>query len=102
MTSNTAKENAIVIEKEGAVSTVPEELFVPETLFYLKRNTDTQAGIGGEYFTLLKRHPGERFQRIVLLNNLISNHKYDSQFICFKRCTQKASQDPRTMVFSDE
>ncbi|KAL4596404.1 hypothetical protein ACB092_12G162200 [Castanea dentata] len=84
ITSNTAKENAVVIEKEGAVSAVPEELFVPGTIFYLKRNTDTQAGIGGEYFTLLKRHPGEHFQRIVLSNNLISNHKCDSHLYALR------------------
>nr|XP_023886816.1 uncharacterized protein LOC111998925 [Quercus suber]POE68144.1 sn1-specific diacylglycerol lipase beta [Quercus suber] len=83
-TSNTAKENAVVIEKEGAVSAVPEELFVPGTLFYLKRNTDTKAGIGGEYFTLLKRHPGEHFQRIVFSNNLISNHKCDSHLYALR------------------
>ncbi|KAK9993494.1 hypothetical protein SO802_023197 [Lithocarpus litseifolius] len=83
-TSNTAKENAVVIEKEGAVSAVPVELFVPGTLFYLKRNTDTEAGIGGEYFTLLKRYPGEHFQRIVLSNNLISNHKCDSHLYALR------------------
>lgn len=63
---------------------MPEELFVPGTIFYLKRNTDTQAGIGGEYFTLLKRHPGEHFQRIVLSNNLISNHKCDSHLYALR------------------
>ena len=63
---------------------MPEELFVPGTLFYLKRNTDTQAGIRGEYFTPLKRHPGEHFQRIVLSNNLISNHKCDSHLYALR------------------
>lgn len=83
-TPETAKENAVVIEKEGVVSAVPEELFVPGTVFYLKRNADTQAGIGGEFFTLWKRHPGEHFQRIVLSNNLISDHKCDSHYYALR------------------
>lgn len=83
-TSKTAKENAVVIEKEGVVSAVPEELFVPGTVFYLKRNADTQAGLGGQFFTLWKRHPGEHFQRIVLSNNLISDHKCDSHYYALR------------------
>ncbi|KAG6662699.1 hypothetical protein CIPAW_03G261600 [Carya illinoinensis] len=80
---STSKKN-IVIEKEVAASTVPEELFVPGTVFYLKRNADTRAGISREFFTLWKRHPAEHFQRIVLSSNLISDHKCDSHYYALR------------------
>lgn len=83
-TSKTAKENAVVIEKEGANPTLSKELFVPGTVFCLKRNADTQAGISREFFTLWKRHPGEHFQRIVLSSNLISDHKCDSHYFALR------------------
>ncbi|XP_031401001.1 uncharacterized protein LOC116210969 isoform X1 [Punica granatum] len=57
---------------------VHEELLVPGTVYYLKRNTDDVKG--GEFFTLWKRHPGDHFQRIVLSNNLFSDHKCDSHY----------------------
>ncbi|XP_041009514.1 uncharacterized protein LOC121253584 [Juglans microcarpa x Juglans regia] len=77
LTPNTM-ENDDAIEMKGATSTVSEELFVPGTVFYLKRNADTQAGISRPFFTLWKRHPDEHFQRIVLSSNLISDHMCDS------------------------
>lgn len=61
-----------------------EELFVPGTVFYLKRNADTQAGISREFFTLWKRHPGEHFQRIVLSSNVISDHKCDTHYFALR------------------
>jgi hypothetical protein len=85
-TSKTAEENAFVIEKEGANPMLSEELFVPGTVFYLKRNADTQAGAGisREFFTLWKRHPGEHFQRIVLSSNVISDHKCDTHYYALR------------------
>ncbi|XP_059432429.1 uncharacterized protein LOC132165767 isoform X1 [Corylus avellana] len=83
-TSKTAKEHAVVMEKEGANPMLSEELFVPGTVFYLKRNADTQAGISREFFTLWKRHPGEHFQRIVLSSNVISDHKCDTHYFALR------------------
>ncbi|CAK9150022.1 unnamed protein product [Ilex paraguariensis] len=75
-------------KKDQAACTMAEELFVPGTLYYLKRNVDTHGGsnIGkvGEFFTLWKRHPGKHFQRILLSGNLISDHKCDSHYYALR------------------
>ncbi|KAL8142610.1 hypothetical protein V2J09_015642, partial [Rumex salicifolius] len=64
-------------KKEEAKETAPHnELFVPGTVYYLKRNFDSKI----EYFTLWKRNKGQHFQRILLSNKLISNHKCDSHY----------------------
>lgn len=75
------KSNINVLQKERTAGPVPE-LFVPGTVYYLKRNADenfeSSNGRGSEYFTLWRRQPGEHFQRILLSGNLISDHKCDS------------------------
>ncbi|KAK4847961.1 hypothetical protein QYF36_007592 [Acer negundo] len=86
-TSTSRTENAGAPKKEEAASTVPEELFVPGTVYYLKRNVDTRSSSysgSTEFFTLWKRHPGEHFQRIVLSSNLFSDHKCDSHFYALR------------------
>ncbi|GAV58893.1 Lipase_3 domain-containing protein [Cephalotus follicularis] len=87
-TSKAAIENEVVLAEEGAASSVPEELFVPGAVYLLKRNIDTQSGSnngrGREFFTLWKRHPDEHFQRIVLSNNLITDHKCDSHYYALR------------------
>lgn len=77
-----ARDNAVGTENGGAASRVPEELFVPGTLYCLKRNVD--AAHNSDYFTLWKRNPGEHFQRIVLSSNLISDHKCDSHYYALR------------------
>nr|GLL30732.1 uncharacterized protein LOC109173481 [Ipomoea trifida] len=69
--SNTA---SLAKQHKGALSGVDEELLVPGSVYYLKRNTDEAM----EFFTLWKRHPGEHFQRILLSSNVISDHRCDS------------------------
>lgn len=86
-TSTSRTENATTPKKE-ATNSMPEELFVPGAVYYLKRNVDTQSsnrysGVT-EFFTLWKRHPGEHFQRIVLSSNLITDHKCDSHFYALR------------------
>ncbi|GKU86315.1 hypothetical protein SLEP1_g852 [Rubroshorea leprosula] len=80
--------DATVVLKEEAACAVPEELFVPGAVYYLKRNvdgySDSGSGTGIEYFTLLRRHPGEHFQRILLSGNLISDHKCDSHYYALR------------------
>nr|GMD15520.1 sn1-specific diacylglycerol lipase beta [Ipomoea batatas] len=68
--------NAASLAKQhkGALGGVDEELLVPGSVYYLKRNTDEAM----EFFTLWKRHPGEHFQRILLSSNVISDHRCDS------------------------
>lgn len=68
-------------EVEKSTSRVAEDLFVPGSVYYLKRNVDAESHHKAvEYFTLLRRHPGEHFNRILLSNNLISDHKCDSHY----------------------
>ncbi|CAL9023576.1 unnamed protein product [Prunus brigantina] len=82
------RDNAVAIENGGAACKVPEELFVPGTVYYLKRNVDVQTGSSSsssrEYFTLWKRHPGEHFQRIVLSSNIITDHKCVSHYYALR------------------
>ncbi|XP_078427570.1 alpha/beta-Hydrolases superfamily protein [Wolffia australiana] len=60
---------------------IPEELFVPGTMFYLKRTV----GAGGDScYSLWQREPGEHFQRIILSGNLISDHKCDSHYLALR------------------
>ncbi|KAG8370776.1 hypothetical protein BUALT_Bualt13G0018700 [Buddleja alternifolia] len=73
------------IKPETAGSKEAEDLFVPGTVYYLKRNVDTESRYKHvEYFTLLRRHPGEHFQRILLSSNLISDHKCDSHYYAMR------------------
>uniref|UniRef100_A0A2P2J7P5 Fungal lipase-type domain-containing protein n=3 Tax=Rhizophora mucronata TaxID=61149 RepID=A0A2P2J7P5_RHIMU len=78
--SKSKTENAVSLEKEEATGTMPEELFVPGTIYYIKKNIDTNAGSsrGIEFYTLWRSPPGEHFQRIVLSSKIISDHKCDS------------------------
>ncbi|KAL0458287.1 UNVERIFIED_CONTAM: Sn1-specific diacylglycerol lipase beta [Sesamum latifolium] len=57
---------------EKPTDKVAEDLFVPGTLYYLKRNVDADSHHKHtEYFTLLRREPGEHFQKILLSSNII-------------------------------
>ncbi|KAG9155660.1 hypothetical protein Leryth_003948 [Lithospermum erythrorhizon] len=82
VTSSSSVTNSVVPTNEKAASlasSVAKELFVPGSVYYLKRYVETLDNEkSGEYFTLWKRHPGEHFQRIVLSSNLILHHKCDS------------------------
>lgn len=61
------------------------ELFVPGTLYILKRNTNARSkGNSADCFTLWKRHSGEHFQRIRLSDNIISDHKCDSHYYALR------------------
>ncbi|KAK2970149.1 hypothetical protein RJ640_019617, partial [Escallonia rubra] len=78
--------SGVLVRKEGSPSPMPE-LFVPGTVYYLKRdvgNLSGNNGDGGEVFTLWKRDPGEHFQRILLSGNFISDHKCDSHYYALR------------------
>jgi len=66
--------------------TVPEELFTPGTVYYLKRTIEEGTGSvkSRESHTLWKRHPGEHFHRILLSGNLISDHRCDSHYYALR------------------
>ncbi|EPS61543.1 hypothetical protein M569_13254, partial [Genlisea aurea] len=71
----------------GSRRKVPEDLYVPGSVYYLKRNAEYVEGQQGkcvEYFTLLKRRPGEHFRRIILSSNLISDHKCDAHYYALR------------------
>ncbi|KAK6150257.1 hypothetical protein DH2020_017782 [Rehmannia glutinosa] len=73
------------VKHENPASKLTDDLFVPGTLYYLKRNEDGEGDHKhGEYFTLLRRNPGEHFQRILLSSNLISDHKCDSHYYALR------------------
>nr|XP_043609981.1 uncharacterized protein LOC122581770 [Erigeron canadensis] len=61
-----------------------EELFIPGTVYYLKRKEEKHNGNKVNKFTLWKRHTGEHFQRILLSNNLIADHKCDSHYYALR------------------
>ena len=84
LTSKAGYTDPIAVKNGGTAGTVPEELFVPGSVYYLKRNTGIHSESSREFFTLLKRHPGEHFQRIVLSSNLISDHKCDSHYYALR------------------
>ncbi|KAI7726084.1 hypothetical protein M8C21_019818 [Ambrosia artemisiifolia] len=66
------------------LSSPEEELFIPGTVYYLKRKEERHNGNKVNKFTLWKRHTGEHFQRILLSNNLISDHKCDSHYYALR------------------
>nr|CAB3456593.1 unnamed protein product [Digitaria exilis] len=57
---------------------VPEDLFLPGTLYYLQRDIENINCVDDESYTLWKGDPGENFQRILLSGNLISDHRCES------------------------
>lgn len=88
------------ISKEEISSSVPEDLFVPGTLYYLKRNAVCQRnGKDEEVFALWKRHPGEHFQRILLSSNLISDHKCDNHIYALRDVLKGLPGTPNDSLF---
>ncbi|KAK9069008.1 hypothetical protein SSX86_013124 [Deinandra increscens subsp. villosa] len=63
---------------------IKEELFIPGCVYYLKRTEEKHDGNKVNTFTLWKRHTGEHFQRILLSNNLIADHKCDSHYYALR------------------
>lgn len=84
-----AKQVPIVREKEDA-TLMHEELFVPGTVYYLKRNCDVRTSSNSkgskakEYFTLWKWQPGQHFQTILLSSNIISDHKCETHYYALR------------------
>ncbi|XP_050366736.1 uncharacterized protein LOC126785168 [Argentina anserina] len=81
LNDRTVGDSAVASPIGGAANAVHEELLVPGTVYYLKRNVDAHTS---DYFTLWKRNPGEHFERIVLSSNLISDHKCDSHYYALR------------------
>lgn len=73
-----------VNEENHDLTVPPEELFVPGTVYFLKRKEENHNGNRVNYFTLWKRHKGEHFQRILLSNNLMADHKCDSHYYALR------------------
>ncbi|GER55193.1 alpha/beta-Hydrolases superfamily protein [Striga asiatica] len=97
--SNKYSDDKAGLEKRAA-SKATEDLFVPGTVYYLKRNVDSEGNRKRiEYFTLLRRNPGEHFQRILLSSNLISDHKCDSHYYALRDVLKglPSSLDDRTI-----
>ncbi|GER57791.1 RNA polymerase-associatedtranscription-specificity factor RAP94 [Striga asiatica] len=70
-----AEGSLVSVSRNGYHPNVPRETQGGESL-YLKRNVDSEGHYKHiEYFILLRRNPGEHFQRILLSSNLISDHR---------------------------
>ncbi|XVF80936.1 hypothetical protein PTKIN_Ptkin15bG0115600 [Pterospermum kingtungense] len=84
--SKSETKNVAVLGKEEGACKVPEELIIPGTVYYLKRNVDTISTDNRhrERFSLWRRHPGEHFQRIVLSSNLLSDHRCSSHYFALR------------------
>ncbi|KAK9057378.1 hypothetical protein SSX86_022213 [Deinandra increscens subsp. villosa] len=78
-----SKSDAIKTERHDSKSP-HDELFIPGTVYFLKRKEEKHNGIKVNKFTLWKRHTGEHFQRILLSNNLIADHKCDSHYYALR------------------
>lgn len=72
------QENSGLMKIEGTKPVVSEELYIPGTVYYLKRNSGSQNNVGKDFFTLLKMQSGEHFPRIILSGNFITDHRCDS------------------------
>ncbi|KAH1136558.1 hypothetical protein GYH30_026853 [Glycine max] len=81
--SKAAKENSGVTKVEGTKPAVIEELFIPGTVYYLKRNLASQ-NVGKDFFTLYKREPGEHFQKVIFSGNFITDHRCDSHYYALR------------------
>ncbi|KAK1426782.1 hypothetical protein QVD17_15462 [Tagetes erecta] len=78
-----AKANDVKTERHG-LEVPQEELFIPGSVYFLKRKEEEHNGNKVSTFTLWKRHPGEHFQRILLSSNLIADHKCDSHYYALR------------------
>lgn len=83
-TSNPAGAGCDILKCDTTACDIAE-LYVPGTLYHLKRNVIAKShDKREESFTLCKRQPGEHFQRILLSSNIISDHKCDSHFYALR------------------
>ncbi|KAL0419790.1 UNVERIFIED_CONTAM: hypothetical protein Sradi_1392500 [Sesamum radiatum] len=73
------------VEHENSACGTAEDLFVPGTLYYIKKNVGAENCLKpGEYFKLLRRHGGEHFPRILISSNIISDHICDSHYYALR------------------
>lgn len=79
-----AKENSVVVKVKETKPAVSEELFIPGTVYYLKRDLISQNDVEKEVYTLLKRQSGEHFQRIILSGNFLTDHRCDSHYFALR------------------
>ncbi|RWV85463.1 hypothetical protein GW17_00052746, partial [Ensete ventricosum] len=70
-----------IVEQQEALP----ELFVPGTIYYLKRNVDDIDGCKkSESYSLWERYPDQNFRRIMISGNLISDHRCDSHYCALR------------------
>ncbi|XP_051142102.1 uncharacterized protein LOC127259022 isoform X2 [Andrographis paniculata] len=82
---------------------IADELFVPGTLYNLKRNSNAKnVESAVEYFTLLRKQPGEHSQRILLSSNIISDHKCDSHYYALRDVLKGLPTCSNESIFSNE
>jgi len=90
-----------VVKMEEAMRPMPEELFAPGTLYYLKRDIEEGSGTvkSRESYTLWKRDAGEHFQRILLSGNVISDHRCDSHYYALRDVLKSLPASDKRVYF---
>ncbi|XP_042458975.1 diacylglycerol lipase-beta-like isoform X2 [Zingiber officinale] len=64
---------------------LPEELYVPGTIYYLKRGINNIDGHkSGESYSLWKRNPDQDFRSIAISGKFISDHRCDSHYYALR------------------
>ncbi|XP_047147455.1 uncharacterized protein LOC124819893 [Vigna umbellata] len=82
--SKAAKENSVATKDAEAKPPIIEELFIPGTVYYIKRNLGSKTDVGKDFFTLYKREPGEHFQKIFFSGNFITDHRCDTHYYALR------------------
>lgn len=92
--------------KEGSQGTnsstfVAEELFIPGTKYFLKREIEEASGSNRstEIYSLWKRNPGEHFKQIKLSGNFISDHKCESHYYALRDVLKSLPRDSKYGIF---
>ncbi|KAL5076983.1 hypothetical protein RYX36_015967 [Vicia faba] len=79
-----SKENSVVVKVKETKPAVSEELFIPGTVYYLKRDLISHNDVEKKVYTLLKRQSGEHFKRIILFGNFLTDHRCDSHYFVLR------------------
>ncbi|KAF3320249.1 Sn1-specific diacylglycerol lipase beta [Carex littledalei] len=104
--SNALKDSQQPKELKGSQGTnsstfVAEELFVPGTTYFLKREMEeaSSSNRSTEIYSLWKRNPGEHFKRIMLSGNFISDHKCESHYYALRDVLKSLPRDNKHAIF---
>ncbi|CAM8962550.1 unnamed protein product [Rhodiola kirilowii] len=106
LTSKLVEKSLSVAKKDQDEPASTPELFIPGTVYYLKRSSDSDPDNISrrkvvEQFTLWKRKPGNHFNRILLSGKIISDHKCDSHYYALRDVLKGLPGSPTPGVFDN-